>query len=65
MPDDHACLERCLLEIIQHGRDRCASGWGKYPLGVLHAAQALLPLCDTPGVRERLTEFEQRLQQEP
>jgi hypothetical protein len=54
-------LDRVVLQIIQHGRDRCGSGFGKYPLGVLAAVKLLMPLCDSEIVAARLKEFEERL----
>jgi hypothetical protein len=58
-----ADLDRVVLRIIQDGRDRCGSGFGKYPLGVLAAVKLLMPLCDSELVATRLKEFEDRLAQ--
>ena len=54
-------LERTLIDLAQHGQARCGIGFGKYPLGVLDAIEALLPLADTPAVREALAAFRKRL----
>lgn len=39
-------LEQVVLDLIHHGRSRCGPGFGKYPLGVEHSIEQLLPLCN-------------------
>lgn len=62
-------LEDVVIGLIQHGRDRCGAGFGKYPLGVLYAVEELISLCD-PAYRcnvgpatidAALKDFRQRL----
>jgi len=55
-------LEEAILRIIQYGRDRCGVGFGKYPLGVRDALRELEPLVDSDIVRERLADFDKRLE---
>lgn len=59
-------LRKPLLDLAQHGMDRCALGWGKYPLGVRHAVNVLRVLltgADRQQVDEALTRFDARLDQ--
>lgn len=62
-------LEDVVLGLIQHARDRCGSGFGKYPSGVRHAIGELLPLVNQQTanhlgqtIAERLAELDNRLQ---
>jgi hypothetical protein len=67
-------LEDVVLSLIQHCRDRCGAGFGKYPLGVRHAIGELLPLVDrdargrngygepTASIAEALAELDRRLE---
>lgn len=57
-------FERVLLSVISHGRARCGSGFGKYPLGILEAVERfreLLPNSD--AVNLALQDFKMRLDQ--
>lgn len=56
-------IEHRLIQAIAQGRSRCGLGFGKYPLGVLDVVKIFLPLADTQAVRERLADFENRLNQ--
>ena len=46
MTDQVRRLELVILDLIAHGRARCGDGFGKYPLGIRDAVEALLPLIN-------------------
>ncbi len=55
-------LEQVVLRLIDHGKDRCGAGFGKYPLGVRAAVEELLPLVrESAAVKVALAEFDARL----
>ena len=54
-------IEDALLRLIQHGRDRCGAGFGKYPLGIREAVNYFFPLAPSEKVAERLRDFDNRL----
>ena len=56
-------IEAVVLRIIQHGRDRCGAGFGKYPLGVLAAVEELVKAgASTPDILAKLYDFRERLE---
>lgn len=49
---------RVALRLIEHGRDRCAARWGKYPLGVRAAVEEMKPLVDRSEIAIPLALFD-------
>lgn len=55
-------LEQALVDLIDHGRARCGSGFGNFAWGILEAVEQLKEFADTPQVNERLRAFKKRLE---
>ena len=55
-------IEAALIQLIHHGRDRCGSGFGKYPLGIREAVDYFLPLVPESALAQAaLRDFDKRL----
>lgn len=61
LPDLPEPLELKLIELAQHGTARCGLGFGKFPLGLMHALKELQPLANTKAVNAAIAAFQQRL----